>query len=294
MSSSDVSTVTNHFSIAAEGFTTTTSGLVSSAAGTIGLSSVSGLTNGNIFVGIIEPGGSKEQTFTGVVDTGGSQITGVKWTRGLNVDHSAGVTVVDYVTGTGHNMMTKGILVHADQDGTLKAGAVDNAAVLASDVVTTAKILNSNVTTVKIADNNITAAKLATDAITLASINSSTSQSGISSSFVILTGLSTTVTIPSGGRAVRIEGFVPLISSSAICTISLGIYESATVTGSPIQTSTLLFAVAGATGTTCHIIHEYTPAAGSKSYCLAVKVDTGSGSTSLSSTQLASLTVKVI
>lgn len=47
-----------------------------------------------------------------------------------------------------------------DDDGTLKAGAVDAAAVLASDVVTTAKILDANVTTAKVADDAITDAKL--------------------------------------------------------------------------------------------------------------------------------------
>lgn len=47
-----------------------------------------------------------------------------------------------------------------DDDGTLKAGAVDAAAVLASDVVTTAKILNLNVTTAKIADDAVTDQKL--------------------------------------------------------------------------------------------------------------------------------------
>jgi hypothetical protein len=51
-------------------------------------------------------------------------------------------------------------LLSLDLDGTLKAGAVDNAAVLASNVVTTVKILDANVTTAKIADANITYAKL--------------------------------------------------------------------------------------------------------------------------------------
>lgn len=53
------------------------------------------------------------------------------------------------------------LAVAHDADGTLKAGAVDVAAVLAADVVTTAKILDANVTTAKIADANVTAAKLA-------------------------------------------------------------------------------------------------------------------------------------
>lgn len=148
--SSDVSLVTNHFATANEGFNTTTSNTTNSGANTVGLNSVSGLTNGSVFVGVIEPGEAKEQVFTGTVDTGDSQITGVVWTKGTNIEHATGVSVVDYDTGTGFNMLRKGVQVHADQDGTLKAGAVDNAAVLASDVVTTAKILDANVTNTKL------------------------------------------------------------------------------------------------------------------------------------------------
>lgn len=124
MSSSNVSSVSNHFSTASEGFSTTTSGSISPGGTSVGLNSVVGLTNGNIFVGIIEPGVTgSEQVFTGTVDVSGSQITGVVWTRNTNVSHAAGVSVVDYVTGTQHNMMTKGLLVAHNQDGTHKSGA---------------------------------------------------------------------------------------------------------------------------------------------------------------------------
>jgi len=132
----NVSTVTNHFSTANKGFITTLGSSILSGATTIPLTSVSGLTNGTIFVGIIEPGLSNEQEFTGTVDTAGVQITGVKWTDGTDVDHTAGVTIVDYVAATDWNMNTKGLLVSHDQDGTLKAGAVDNAGVIASDIIT--------------------------------------------------------------------------------------------------------------------------------------------------------------
>lgn len=132
---SDVSSVINFFSTANEGFITTTSGSILSGAATVPLNSTSGLTNGTIFVGIIEPGLTKEQTFTGTVDTGGAQITGVKWTRGSNADHSAGVSVVDYVTGTGHNMMTKGMLVSHNQDGTIKNNAITSAAQITDGII---------------------------------------------------------------------------------------------------------------------------------------------------------------
>ena len=54
------------------------------------------------------------------------------------------------VSSSAHNDLIDGLVVSHDQDGTLKAGAVDNAAVLASNVVETPKIKNANVTATKI------------------------------------------------------------------------------------------------------------------------------------------------
>jgi len=118
MAFSDVSSVTSHFPTPNEGFATTTSGVTTSGSNVVNLSSVTDLTNASIFVGVIEPGTSKEQVFTGVVDTSGSRITGVVWTKGTNVEHASGVAVVDYDTGTGAKMISKGILVQHKQDGT--------------------------------------------------------------------------------------------------------------------------------------------------------------------------------
>lgn len=117
MASSNVSSVTKYFSTAAEGFSTTTSGTISAGASSVGLNNTTGLTNGNVFVGIIEPGATAQQTFTGTVDVSGSQITNVVWVRGTNVGHAGGVTVVDYVSGAAHNMMTAGILKQHTQAG---------------------------------------------------------------------------------------------------------------------------------------------------------------------------------
>jgi hypothetical protein len=134
---SDVSSVTSHFSTANEGFATTLASPITAGAVTVPLTSITGLTNGSIFVGIIEPGGTKQQVFTGTVSTGSTSITGVKWTRGTNADHSAGVSIVDYVTGTDHNMMTKGILVQHNQDGS-HSNITATAATIASGLTVTA------------------------------------------------------------------------------------------------------------------------------------------------------------
>lgn len=124
MSKSDVSAVTSYFGTVNEGFGTTLAVTAASGAATLTLSSVSNLVDGSVFVGMIEAGGAKQQEFTGIVNTGTTQITGVKWTRGSNVQHDAGVAIVDYVTGTLLNMLTTGLLVSLNQNGTIKRSAI--------------------------------------------------------------------------------------------------------------------------------------------------------------------------
>ena len=126
--STSVSSVVSHFPSAENGFTTTLASTVSAGATTVPLNSVAGFTNGEIVVFVVDPSNeSKKQTFTGTIDTSGVQVTSVVWTAGTNVDHTAGATVVDYASATHISMMTKGILVHANQDGTLKTSTVQDA-----------------------------------------------------------------------------------------------------------------------------------------------------------------------
>lgn len=135
--STSVTNVISHFPTAQNGFTTTTAGSVASGATTVQLNSVAGYTNGLPVVFVIDPtDAAKKQTFTGIIDTAGVQITSVVWTAGTNQTHALGATVVDYATATHIAMISKGISVHADQDGTLKAGAVDVAGVIASGIIT--------------------------------------------------------------------------------------------------------------------------------------------------------------
>lgn len=119
MAGSNVSAVTNLVPTVNEGFATTVgSPGITSGGAVVPLASVSGLTNGSVFVGIVEPNSTNQQEFTGTVDTAGSQITGVVWTRGTNVSHASGVTVVDYTTGTALNMIAKHLLTEHNQNGT--------------------------------------------------------------------------------------------------------------------------------------------------------------------------------
>jgi len=151
--STSVNSVVNHFPSAENGFATTTSSSTNSGAVTVELASLAGYANGEVVVFVIEPTSvSGKQTFTGVVDISGSQITSVVWTAGSNQVHNAGVVVVDFATATHISMISKGLAVSHDQDGTLKAGAVDNAAVLANNVVTSSKIASLAVNTTAISN----------------------------------------------------------------------------------------------------------------------------------------------
>lgn len=119
MAGTDVSAVTVHFPKPQGGFNTTTSGAVSSAATTVGLNSTGNYNDGDVGVWIIDPTDSnKKQVFVGVVDTGGSQVTGVKWVSGTNQAHSSGATVVDYVTAAHIQMISKGMRVEHNENGT--------------------------------------------------------------------------------------------------------------------------------------------------------------------------------
>lgn len=85
--------------------------------------------------GVQVPGSYNE--YVGVVSTGTS-ITSVSHANGTNRNYSAGATtrVFISVSEERENRLVEGILTHADQDGTLKAGAVDNAGVIGSGIIT--------------------------------------------------------------------------------------------------------------------------------------------------------------
>lgn len=140
--SANLTDVTKYFPTVNEGFITAVGGTgISAGANVIPITATSGLVDGSVFVGIIELNTSNQQTFTGTVDVTGSQLTGVVWTRGANVAHAAGVSIVDIVTGTAISMMSKGFLVEHNQDGT--HGAMNVTSLTASGAVTAASLTAS-------------------------------------------------------------------------------------------------------------------------------------------------------
>jgi len=81
----------------------------------------------------------------------GTTITNIVYYAGNDAGNSIGAIVEAGPTAMWANDLQAWGAVHADQDGTLTAGAVDNAAVLAANVVTTAAIAANSVVTASIA-----------------------------------------------------------------------------------------------------------------------------------------------
>lgn len=125
----------------------------------------------------------------------------------------------------------------------------------------------------KLADASIPATKLATGAITLGYAQI-TADFTTAASNAAVTGLSTTVTIPAGGRRVKITAWVECIQhSAAITNLSLSIWDG--TVGSGTQLARSFGTIPGSNYSlpaTCIAIT--TPAAGSKTY----NVGFGSGS----------------
>lgn len=273
---SDVSSVTNFFSTANEGFTTTLSSTISAGATTVPLNNTAGLVDGTVFVGIIEPGATAQQVFTGVVNLGSAQISNVAWTRGANVGHASGVTIVDYVTGTGHNMLSAGILKHANQDGTLKNGVVSTAS-LASGAVTSDKIADGTIATADLADGAVTPGKQASGSglSYRLGLNTKTSTGDVIPATIYTTYC--TVTATSLNKEVEVQYGVNIQDAGSGAPRSGHIriqVDGVTLSGSDIIWET----VNNNFVANPNMIMSHIPAAGSHTWTLQVEADTAAAS----------------
>lgn len=120
----------------------------------------------------------------------------------------------------------------------------------------------------KLAGNAVTADKLATNAITIgfAQITSTVTTTS-NGTPVQATGLTVTVTIPSGGRKVEISVFVPRAQHNSAGNYFVGsIWDGTVGSGTQLVDSALYQATSANTGGGFYLTTVVTPAAGSKTY----------------------------
>lgn len=180
--------------------------------------------------------------------------------------------------GTGVGTLTSGnVLVGAGTSAvTTTKAAPTGAFVGTTDSQTLTNKLLSTATTF---DNNIVpAAALATSAITLGYTEISTDFTTSSASATQVTGLTSTVTIPSGGRRVRITAYVPRVTTSGVTTIGISIWDGTVGSGTLLTdfNPTSAGGVAFVGGTASAVV---SPSAGSKTYNIGILSTAGNSIT---------------
>jgi len=92
----------------------------------------------------------------------------------------------------------------------------------------------------------------------------------------LITGLSVSVTVPSGGRALRITGYMPALFTSGANQVQLFIYSGTTVAGGILLQNASSGPTTATTAYTMIIQYIYTPSVGSQNYFIACAINGGS------------------
>lgn len=197
----------------------------------------------------------------------GSDITSFSVIDGTDTGNSIGDVVEMLPTAAWGQDLADALSTSHDRDGSLKDGAVDSAGVLASDVVTTAKILDSNVTNAKLA-GSITYAKLlstifsgevtsAVNAGTASGTNNYVNLGGIK----LLWGKSSSQAVGTGGSNLTITlpvGFFSTITYASFNPHIVGVTTIQKSVGITVNTTTVTYNVwadtNGSTQTTSWLI----------------------------------------
>lgn len=176
-------------------------------------------------------------------------------------------------------------------------GAITPTTVTASGLITASNGFTLSSGTLTLSNNSITAPMLATSAITLGYQPMTAGNfTTTSTTPVQVTGLTTTVTIPAGGRRVKItfycEAFYNAGSGSSAVTIWDGFVNNVGGSGTQLQQGTNSTPGSAPGGQT--IIAIVTPAAGSKTYNIGFRTSTGTGTIESGTTFPAFILVEAI
>lgn len=142
--------------------------------------------------------------------------------------------------------------------------------------------------------NAVAASKLATSAITLGLTTKTSNFTTNSTSQVAVTGMSVTVTIPSGGRGVWIEAYCPYTYSDGASIWQLILWDGTVGSGTQLQNA--YYSNGGTANITVPgIVRAFvTPSAGSKTYNLGAQINSGNLVMNSSNTQPMYLSVLAI
>lgn len=160
---------------------------------------------------------------------------------------------------------------------------------VASGIITSTGSIGSgaNVT------NGVQAAALATNAISLGYTQITANVTSLSStSPAQITGLTSTVTIPAGGRKVLVNAYIPWVTGSTTLTVDITLWDGVVNSGTKIAQGTAQ--VSASAILPFNISAVVTPSAGSKTYNVGYDVSTGNITVNAGATSPAFILVETI
>jgi hypothetical protein len=141
-------------------------------------------------------------------------------------------------------------------------------------------------------NNSIPAAALATSAITLGYTQVTTTFTTTSTTAVQVTGLSVTVTVPAGGRRIKITAFAPGLYAGTNINARMTIYDGVVGSGTLLSYTYGMNSSAAATGGIAMAV--VTPSAGSKTYNVGLNASSGTATLEAIATGPAFILVEAI
>lgn len=155
-------------------------------------------------------------------------------------------------------------------------------------------VADGAISTAKLATNAVTADKLATNAVTLGYAQITSNFSTASTTATLVTGLSAAVTIPAGGRRVKVTAFVEAIYNSTASYMTLAIWDGSVGSGTKVSQSQFYQVGSTAQSTTISCIGVVTPPAGSKTYNISFHTSGGTANIEAAATYPAFILVEAI
>lgn len=153
---------------------------------------------------------------------------------------------------------------------------------------------NGSITSSKVLDNNITAPKLATNAITLGYAQITSNFSVTSSTPTQVTGLSAAVSIPSGGRRVKVTFQCRDAFRAGGGPFDITLWDGNVVSGTKIQGIQPNTPNGNAQSATLIWVSNVAPSAGAKTYNIGLSSATNQSTIEASSDSPAFILVEVI
>lgn len=207
----------------------------------------------------------------------GGTITGTYTLAGTPTFPSSVVTLAGSQTLTNKILTSPTINAPTITNASMTADAITGFSSANTGTIYGIPVTNSTLGSTVLAANAVQANQLATNAITLGYAQSTSLYTGAGdTSAHLVTGLTITVTIPAGGRRVKITGFVQdVATNTATATVLLTLWDG--TVGSGTQLAASRKTTTSATGLNpIMVMAVVTPSAGSKTYNVGLQTDNGS------------------